>query len=544
MRYPYMINKVLDQNKEANNISDIIPPEYHKFLPLFSEAKANKLPPHCPYDYWIPLKEGFTPPFGPIYSLSRTELEALKKWLDENLSKGFIHASSSPAGAPILFVKKSDGSLCLCIDYRGLNEGTIKNRYPLPLLHDMLLCLQKAKYFTKLDIRGAYNLVRIAEGEEWKMAFRTCYGLFESLVMPFGLTNTPADFQHFINNVLCPYLDVFVTAYLGDILIYSNNLKDHRDHVLKVLEALSEAGLYLKPEKCEFHHQEVKYLGFIISSNSTKMDPAKVATVQEWPEPRNVKDVQSFLRFANFYRSFVKGYSQIVAPMTQLTWKDTCLVWSDECSQSFETLRKVFTTAPVLQHFDYERQIIVETDASDYVSTGVLSQYDDEGILHPVAFFLKKHTSAEYNYEIYNKELMAIVWAFEEWRPKLEGALHPIQVLSDHKNLEYFMSTKVLNRCQTCWAEYLSRFDFKIVYHPGKAGGKPDALTHRSGDLPQGGDERLTKQHKAVLKPQNLPDNLHLLVDTLPGNGQLPLDQDISEATKMDAFAQNILTML
>jgi hypothetical protein len=156
------------------------------------------------------------------------------------------------------------------------------------------------------------------------------------------------------------------------------------------------------------------------------MDPAKVATVQEWPEPQNVKDVQSFLRFANFYRRFVKGYSQIVAPMTRLTRKDTRFLWSAECSQSFETLKKAFTTAPVLRHFDYERQIIVETDASNYVSAGILSQYDDEGILHPVAFFSKKHTPAECNYEIYDKELMAIVRAFEEWRPELEGALHPI----------------------------------------------------------------------------------------------------------------------
>jgi hypothetical protein len=209
------------------------------------------------------------------------------------------------------------------VDYRGLNEGTIKNRYPLPLLHETLLRLQKAQYFTKLDIRGAYNLVRMAEGEEWKTAFRTRYGLFESLVMPFGLTNAPASFQHFINDVLRPYLDVFVTAYLDDILIYSDNLNDHRNHVLKVLEALSKAGLHLKPEKCECHQQEVKYLGFIISTSGTKMDPAKVATIQEWPEPRNVKDVQSFLGFANFYRRFIKGYSAIVAPMTLLTRKNT-----------------------------------------------------------------------------------------------------------------------------------------------------------------------------------------------------------------------------
>jgi hypothetical protein len=292
----------LDKGKDETRITDIVPLEYHKFLPLFSETEANKLPPHHPYDHRIPLKDGFTPPFGPIYSLSRTELEALQKWLDENLSKGFIHASSSPAGAPILFVKKGDGSLRLCVDYRGLNEGTIKNRYPLPLLHETLLRLQKARDFTKLDIHGAYNLVRMAEGEEWKTAFRIHYSLFESLVMPFGLTNAPASFQHFINDVLRPYLDVFVTTYLDDILIYSDNLEDHRRHVLKVLEALTKAGLHLKPEKCEFHQWEVKYLGFIISTSGTKMDPAKVATIQEWPEPQNVKDVQSFLGFANFYR--------------------------------------------------------------------------------------------------------------------------------------------------------------------------------------------------------------------------------------------------
>jgi hypothetical protein len=158
----------LDEGKDKTKITNIVPPEYHKFLPLFSEAEANKLPPHHPYDHHIPLKEGFTPPFGPIYSLSRTELEALQKWLDKNLSKGFILASSSPASAPILFIKKGDGSLCLCVDYRGLNEGTMKNCYPLLLLHKTLLHLQKAKYFTKLDIHGAYNLVRMAEGEEWK----------------------------------------------------------------------------------------------------------------------------------------------------------------------------------------------------------------------------------------------------------------------------------------------------------------------------------------------------------------------------------------
>ena len=205
----------------------------------------------------MPLKEGFTPPFGPIYSLNRVELETLREWIKENLDKGFIRSSSPPAGAPVLFAKKADGSLRLCVDHRGLNEGTIRNCYPLPLLHDTLLRLQKAKFYTKLDVRSAYNLIRIADGEEWKTAFRTRYGLFESLVMPFGLTNAPATLQNFINDVLRPFLDLFVTAYLDDILIFSENLKDHKRHVREVLGALQKNGLHLAAEKCEFHRTSV-----------------------------------------------------------------------------------------------------------------------------------------------------------------------------------------------------------------------------------------------------------------------------------------------
>ena len=260
------------EESEEEKIKRLLPKEYHEFMPLFKKAVADVLPPHRQYDHKITLKEGFTPPFGPIYSLSIPELKALREWLDENLSKGFIRASSSPAGAPILFVKKSDGSLRLCVDYRGLNAGTIKNRYPLPLIRETLMRLSKARYYTALDVRSAYNLLRVAEGDEWKTAFRTRYGLYESLVMPFGLTNAPADFQRFINDVLHPFLDAFCTAYLDDILIYSESLEEHQEHVKKVLQALSKVGLHLKPEKCEFHKTEVKYLGLIISADGVKMD--------------------------------------------------------------------------------------------------------------------------------------------------------------------------------------------------------------------------------------------------------------------------------
>jgi hypothetical protein len=364
--------------------------------------------------------------------------------------------------------------------------------------------LSKAKWFTALDIRGAYNLVRMADGEEWKTAFRTRYGLFESLVMPFGLTNAPADFQKFINDTLRPFLDFFCTAYLDDILVYSDTLDEHRIHVRRVLEALSAVGLHLKPEKCEFHKQEVKYLGMIVQHNGIRMDPAKVSAIVLWEDPENLTDVRSFLGFSNFYRRFIKGYSQVVSPMVALTRKGVPFQWNGDCKKAFELLKTAFTSAPILHHFDADREILVETDASDYVSAGILSQRDDDGVLHPVAYFSKKHSPAECNYEIYDKELLAIIRCFEEWRPELESSALPIQVLSDHKNLEYFMSTKLLNRRQARWSEFLSRFSFRIVYRPGKAGGKPDALTRRSGDLTREGDERLLHQSQTIIKSQNL----------------------------------------
>jgi hypothetical protein len=536
----YEINQALKASGEKVDPRKVVPEHFHEFLHLFDKVKADQLPPHRPYDHTIPLVEGTTPPYGPLYSMSRNELVAMKEFIEENLPKGFIRSSSSPAGAPCLFVKKSDGSLRLCNDYRGLNEITIKNRYPLPLIQETLMRLQKAKWYTKLDLRGAYNLLRIAEGEEWKTAFRTRYGHFEYTVMPFGLTNAPASFQHFINDTLREFLDDFVNAYIDDILIYSETYEDNVRHTRKVLEALSNAGLHLKPEKCEFHVQTVKYLGVILTPKGVQMDPAKVEAVKDWPVPQHLKDVQAFLGFANYYRRFIFAYSKKVAPMTALTRKDTPFVWSPDCQKAFEELKEAFTSAPILRHFDPDRPIVVETDASDFVSGGVLSQPDEEGVLHPVAYFSKKHSPAECNYEIYDKELLAIVRAFEEWRPHLESAPESIKVLTDHKNLEYFMTTKLLNRRQARWSEFLSRFDFVIVYRPGKQGGKPDALTRRSGDLPKEGDERLRHQSQVILKPKNL----QLLADNELDEQVPELEQLLRNGYESDPFPAEVMEML
>ena len=288
-----------------------------------------------------------------------------------------------------MFIKKKEGSLRLFVDYRGLNKGTINNRYPLPLVKETFMQLSRAKIFTKLDIRGAYNLIRMRAGEEWKTAFRTRYGLFESLVMPFGRTNAPAIFQAYINDSLCPFLDRFCTAYLDDILIYSENEEQHMEHVKQILEALTKAGLQVKPQICEFHTNNVEYLGFIITTEGLRMNPAKITTIIEWPIPKKLRDVRSFLGFGNFYRRFIQDYSHLARPLTQLTKKCTPFVWSDLCQAAFERFKEAFTTAPILIHFDFHKEIVVETNASDIASAHILSQPGSDGLLHPIAFFSK-----------------------------------------------------------------------------------------------------------------------------------------------------------
>ena len=298
-----------------------LPDRYKEFSDVFDKVKANTLPEHRPYDCPIDLQPGKEPPWGPIYNLSPVELETLREYIDENLANGFIRHSRSPGSAPIFFVKKKNGSLRLVVDYRGLNKVTIRNRYALPLIPNLLERLSGAKYFTKLDLRGAYNLVRIRPGDEWKTAFRTRYGHFEYTVMPFGLTNAPAVFQHMANDIFRDFLDIFTIVYLDDILIYSKTQEEHDEHVRQVLRWLREYGLYAKLEKCSFSQNQVEFLGYVVSSDGISMDPMKVQAILEWQTPLSVRDVQCFLGFANFYRKFIKNYSKVVLPLTQLTQK-------------------------------------------------------------------------------------------------------------------------------------------------------------------------------------------------------------------------------
>ncbi|KAJ1042504.1 hypothetical protein NDA10_006821 [Ustilago hordei] len=413
-----------------------IPKPYQHLQDVFDEVEADKLPHHTEHDLHLELIEGGKPPQGPLYLKGPKEMSELRRYLDENLEKGFIRPSKSPARSPVLFVPKKDGGLRLCVDYRGLNEITVKNRAPLPLIEEQLFLLRKARIYTKLDLRAAYNLIQIAKGDEWKTAFGTQLGLYEYLVMPFGLANAPAHFQSFINDIFRDIIGVYVVVYLDDFLIFSDTEEVHVKHVTEVLTRLRSNRLFAKLSKCEFHTKTVEFLGYIIKPTGIEMDPEKVRTVKEWPMPESIHDIQRFLGFANFYRRFIAHFARIAKPLTALVkpierFKKFEL--PEEAQQAFHKLIQAFTSAGVLQHFDYHLPTRLETDASDFAIAGVLKQ-EHEGRWHPVAFYSRKMSSAEKNYEIHDKELLA-------------------------------------------------------VYRPGDKGGEPDALTRRT-DMQPAGEEQ------------------------------------------------------
>jgi hypothetical protein len=278
-----------------------------------------------------------------------------------------------------------------------------------------------------------YHNLRIAKGDEWKTAFRTKYGLYEYLVMLFGLTNAPASFQRWINKVLSNYLDIFCITYLDDILIYSDNITQHQEHVRLILERIRQVGLSLKPTKCEFYTHKTEYLGYIIVPEGISMDPEKVKAVKEWQRPTTVKGIQSFLGFANFYRRFICDFSKITTPLTKLIQKDTPFIWDDAAQQAFEKIKTATISQPILHYFDPTRLLTLETDASDYAIGTVCSQPDSDGILHPLGYFSRKLKDAERNYNIHDKELLAIVDSLQKWAMYGKSTQHQITILSDHK---------------------------------------------------------------------------------------------------------------
>ena len=306
--------------------------------------------------------------------------------------------------------------------------------------------------------------------------------------MLFSLTNTSTAFQRFMNVIFSNLLNICVMIYLDDILIYLNNMSEHHQHVNEVFKCLRKAGLYAKAEKYEFHSKLVEYLGYILSPSGLTMSNNKIKIIQDWLEPKKVKDIQSFLGFANFYRWFIFNYSDIVISLTHLTQKDIPWKFNFSCQDAFNSLKKAFTSAPILTYWIPDAQLIMETDVSDYTLAAILSIVNEDNEVHPVAFHSCTFTTAELNYNIHNKELLAIFEAFKIWRYYLEGLAYSIDIVMDHKNLEYFSTTRVLTWRQARWSEYLSQFNLVIRFHPGYLSTKPDALTRQWDVYPKKGN--------------------------------------------------------
>ncbi|KAG1930496.1 retrotransposable element [Pimephales promelas] len=320
-----------------------IPTPYRAFQDVFNKQLATTLPPDRPWDCVIDLLPGAMLPHSKIYPLSIPEQKAMEKYIEEALQQGYIRPSTSPAASSFFFVGKKDGGLRPCIGYRILNQSTVKFRYPLPLVPASLEQIRDAQIFTKLDLRSAYNLIRIRKGDEWKTAFITPAGHYEYLVMPFGLSNSPSVFQGFMNEIFRDVLNRFVITYIDDIRIYSSKLSEHIRHVRFVLQRLRDHHLYLKLEKCEFHQKSIQFLEYVITPQGVTMDQRKVDAVTNWSLPTNIKELQRFLGFANFYRRFIKGFSQICAPITSLLkcWAKS-LSWTAQATIAFEEVEEVF----------------------------------------------------------------------------------------------------------------------------------------------------------------------------------------------------------
>ena len=487
-----------------------LPPEIHDMIPLFSRREAEKLAPYRKgIDHRIDLRpqpDGSLPslPWGPLYSMSKGELLVLRKTLDDLLEKGYIRASTSEAAAPVLFAKKPGGGLRFCCDFRALNAITKHDRYPLPLIPETLRNLTEAKWLTKVDVVSAFHQIRMAKGEEHKTAFRTRFGSFEWLVCPFGLSGAPATFQRFINTLLRKELDEFASAYMDDVIIYSNGSReDHFRKVRTVLRKLWDGGLYLDPEKSEFARKSIKYLGFIVYADGKGVGPdsTKVDAIRKWEAPKTQKEVRRFLGFANYYRMFIPNYSKIAGPLTSLTGKGVPFSWGKAEESAFLKLRDKFCRAPVLSGWDPTLPTFLETDCSGFALGGALIQEKD-GVRRPVGFFSQKLNKAEINYDIHDKEMLAVVSSIKFWAPELK-ACGPFTIWTDHKNLEYFMIKRQLSERQIRWYETLAQFQFTLVYRPGTEAIIPDALSRREQDT-LGEDDKLSR-HRRFLEPDRVP---------------------------------------
>nr|GEW89709.1 putative reverse transcriptase domain-containing protein [Tanacetum cinerariifolium] len=434
--------KKAEDKSEEKRLEDV--PIVREFSEVFPEDLPG-LPPARQVEFQINLVPGDAPVARAPYRSPPAKMQELSTQLQELSDRGFIRPSSSPRGAPVLFVKKKDGSFRMCIDYRKLNKLTVKNRYPLSRINDLFDQLQGSIVYSKIDLRSGYHQLRVREEDIPNTAFKTRNGHYEFQVMSFGLTNAPVVFMDLMNRVCKPYLDRFMIIFIDDILIYSKNRKEHEEYLKLILKLLKEEELYAKFSKCEFWLSKVKFLGHVIDSEGIHVDPAKIKAIKDWESPKTSTEIRQFLGLAGYYRRFIEGFSKIARPMTKLTQKSVKFVWGEKAEAAFQLLKKKLCSALILALPEGSENFVVYCDA-----------------LH--------------------KELGVVVFALKMWRHYLYGT--KCVVLTDHKSLQHILDQKVLNMRQRRWLELLSDYDCMIRYHPGKVNVVADALSRKERSKP------------------------------------------------------------
>jgi hypothetical protein len=388
----------------------------------------------------------------------------------------FICPSVSPWGAPVLFVKKKDRTLRLCINFRQLNKVIVKNKYPFPRIDDLFNQLKDAKVFSKIDLRSGYHQVRIKDEDINKTAFRTRYDHYEFTVVLFGLSNAPIVFMCLMNGVFRDYLDKFVIVFLDDILVYSKSEEEHEQHLRMVLEVPREHQLYSKLRKCLFYQEQIHYLGHVISKDGIVVDSEKIEAITEWSAPKNMTEVRSFMGLAGYYRRFIAGFSRIAHPITSLQKKEKKFQWREDCEKRFQQLKQLLTSAPILRIADPNKDFVVCTNVCNEGLGGVLSH--NGFVICYESIKLKEH---ERNYATHDLELAAIVHALKKWRHYLMGKRFELR--TNHNGLKYLFDQPTLNARQSKWLEFLCKYDFDINHIKGKENKLVDALDKRVHEL-------------------------------------------------------------